>query len=115
MSTHPLSIEGPFGNFADHLLAEELPDLPPDRRQQAVAFSCRRAQEVPTPLQLAIGALSVGVGVASRVVGIERVTSFLRSTRLPFVSELSRMVRSLSFAFVWETWPDTSPSGAVHP
>jgi hypothetical protein len=31
---------------------------------------------------------------------------------LPLVGELARLIRSLGFAFVWETWPDSSPTGA---
>ena len=31
---------------------------------------------------------------------------------LPLVGEFPRLVRSLGFAYIWETWPDTSPSGA---
>ena len=112
MSTRLLSVEGPFGVFADRLLALELPDLPDDRRADAVDFTCRRANEVPSPLKLGISVLTAGVGLAQRVVGDDTTTSFLRGTSLPFVGELSRMVRLLAFAFIWETWPNTSPTGA---
>lgn len=98
--------------FADSLLASELPDLPDERRVDAVAFVCRRAIEVPTPLRLGVMTLSVGAALGQRVAGVERTTAFLRATSLPFVGELARMVRSLGFAFVWETWPATSPTGA---
>ena len=69
----------------------------------------RRADEVPSPLKLGISILTAGVGLAQRVVGDDTTTSFLRGTSLPFVGELSRMVRSLAFAFIWETWPNTLP------
>lgn len=98
--------------FADSLLAVELPDLPDDRRRETVAFVCRRALEVPTPLRLGVTALSVGVAVGHRLAGVERTTGFLRVTALPFVGELARMVRSLGLAFVWETWPSSSATGA---
>lgn len=113
MSGHPLSVAGGFGSFADALLATELPDLPPDRREATVAFVCRRAQEVPTPLRIGVTLLSIGTAVAQRVAGVDRTTTFLRATTVPFVGELARMVRSLGFAFVWETWPATSPTGAA--
>ena len=112
MSTRLLSVEGPFGVFADRLLALELPDLPDDRRADAVEFTCRRADEVPSPLKLGISILTGGVGLAQRVVGVDTTTSYLQGTSLPFVGELSRMVRSLGFAFIWESWPNTSPTGA---
>lgn len=109
----PLSIEGPFGTFADRLLALELPDLAPPARAETVAFVCRRAIQVPSPLQLGLVALSLGVGAAQRIVGWERTTRFLQRTRLPLVGELARMARSLGFAYVWETWPDSTPTGAI--
>jgi hypothetical protein len=56
--------------------------------------------------------LAAGVGLAQRVLGDDRTTRFLQHTTLPFVAELARMVRSLGFTYIWETWPGTSPSGA---
>jgi hypothetical protein len=113
VSDHPLSVEGGFGVFADALLALELPDLPIDRRGETVAFVCRRAAAVPTPLRVGVTGLSLGAGLAQRLIGVDRTTAFLRSTTLPFVGELARMVRSLGFTFIWESWPGTSPSGAA--
>lgn len=113
MSTRLLSIEGPFGAFADRLLTLELPDLPIDRRADTVAFVCRRCAEVPSPLKLGIGTLTIAVGLSERALGIDRTTRFLQTTSVPFVGELARMVRSLGFAFIWESWPTTSPTGAV--
>jgi hypothetical protein len=107
-----LSSEGPFGLFAERLITLELPDLPPVSRAATVSFVCRRANQVPSPLRVGVVGLAAGVGLAQRLLGIERTTRFLRTTRLPFVGELSRMVRSLGFAYIWETWPDSSPTGA---
>jgi hypothetical protein len=115
VSNRLLSAEGPFGAFADRLLALELPDLPADRRAEAVAFACRRAGEVPSPLKLGISTLTIAVGVSQRTIGPDRTTSFLQSTSVPFVGELARMVRSLAFAFIWESWPTTQPTGAAEP
>jgi hypothetical protein len=108
----PLSIEGPFGVFAERLLTLELPDLPSTARDDTVAFVCRRAQQVPTPLRLGVIGLTLAAGLAQRLIGVDRTTRFLQGTSLPFVGELARMVRSLGFAYVWESWPDTSPTGA---
>ena len=112
MTASPLSIDGAFGRFADHLLTIELPDLPPERRADTVAFVCRRAHQVPTPLRLGVLGLSVATGLGQRALGDDRTTRFLQGTRLPFVGELARMVRSLGFAYVWETWPSSSATGA---
>ena len=108
-----LSPDGPFGCFAGHLLARELPDLGDDRRTETVAFVCRRAAQMPTPLRLGLTTLSLGVAASLGLVGPERTTTMLQSTSLPFVGELARVVRSLGFAYIWETWPDTSPTGGA--
>lgn len=110
--SQPLGVDGPFAAFADDLIARELPDLAASRRAETVAFVCRRVRSLPSPLLVGVTLLAVGVGVARRVVSADRVTSVLQTTRLPFVGELSRLVRSLGFTFIWETWPDTTPTGA---
>ena len=68
---------------------------------------------MPSPLKLGITVLVITVGLAQRVFGLEATTRFLQSTSLPFVGELARMVRSLGFAYIWETWPDTTSAGAT--
>jgi hypothetical protein len=108
----PLRPSGPFGRFADDLLQLELPDLPDARRLETVTFVCRRADQIPTPLRLGIIVLTFAVGLAQRALGLRRTTGLLRSTPLPLIGELARMVRSLGFTYVWETWPDTTPTGA---
>jgi hypothetical protein len=113
VTTRPLSAEGPFGRFADRLLTAELPDLPPDRRGDTVAFVCRRADQIPSPLRLGVTLLVVVIGLVQRMIGLERTTSFLRATSFPLVGELARMVRSLGFTYIWETWPASSPTGGV--
>lgn len=112
-TSSPLRPSGPFGRFADDLLTLELPDLPPARRSDTVAFVCRRADQLPAPLRLGLVVLTTGVGLARRVLGDERTTGFLASTSLPLVGELARMVRSLAFAYVWETWPETTATGGA--
>ena len=107
----PLSPSGPFGQTADELLTLELPDLPHARRAESVAFVCRRADQLPAPLRAGLVVLTVIVGVARRLCGCERTTGFLAATSLPFVGELARMVRSLAFAYIWETWPETTATG----
>lgn len=111
--TQPLGVDGTFAAFAGELLERELPDLDVARRSETVGFVCRRVGSLPTPLVLGVTILVAVMGVARRIVGPERVTGFLRATRLPMVGELARLVRSLGFTYVWETWPDTSPTGAV--
>jgi hypothetical protein len=106
-----LTSDAALGLFADRLLTIELPDLPRAARADAVAFVCRRANQMPSPLRIGLVLVCTGVALAQRVAGIDRTTRFLQGSRLPLLGELPRMVRSLAFAFIWETWPDTAPSG----
>ena len=97
--------------FAHELLRIELPDLPDQARSDTVTFVCRRVNQVPSPLRVGVTGLSLGLAAAQRLLGVDRTTRALQRSKLPFVGELGRMVRSLGFAYVWETWPDTSPTG----
>jgi hypothetical protein len=108
-----LTSDGPLGLFADRLLTIELPDLPGPARDDTVAFVCRRAAQMPSPLRLGLVLVCAGVALVQRAVGTERTTRLLQDSRLPLLGELPRMVRSLGFAYIWETWPDTAPSGAT--
>lgn len=108
-----LTSDGALGLFANSLLAIELPDLPATARAETVTFVCRRAGQLPSPLRAGLVLVCTGVGLAQRLAGPDRSTRALQGSSLPLVGELPRMVRSLGFAFIWETWPDTSPSGAI--
>ena len=110
-----LTSDGALGLFADRLLTIELPDLPQPARDQTVAFVCRRANQMPSPLRIGLVLVCAGVALAQRLAGVDRTTRALQDSRLPLLGELPRMVRSLGFAYVWETWPDTSPAGAPSP
>lgn len=110
-----MTSDGALGQFADCLLTIELPDLPQAARVDTVAFVCRRASQMPSPLRLGLELVCIGVGLAQRIAGPDRTTRFLQGSRLPLLGELPRMVRSLAFAYIWETWPDASPSGALPP
>lgn len=107
-----LDVDGPLGEFAATLLAVELPGLPAAARDETVAFVCRRTQQIPGPLRLGVSSLvALAAGVA-RARGWSGVTRRLRTTNLPLLGELARLVRSLGFAYVWESWPDTAPDGS---
>lgn len=103
---------GPIAAFCDCLVAHDLPDLPAERRAAVVAFAGRRIAGLPTPMRVGVGAVSLAVDGASRVVGRPRLTSFLARHPVPFVGDYVRLVRSLALAHVWDSWPNTSPTGA---
>jgi hypothetical protein len=108
-----LTSDGLLGLFADRLLTIELPELPGSARDDTVVFVCRRAGQMPSPLRLGLVLVCAGVALVQRAVGTDRMTRLLQESRLPLLGELPRMVRSLGFAYIWETWPDTAPSGAT--
>jgi hypothetical protein len=108
-----LDVGGPFGQFAERVLAAELPDLPDDRVADTVEFVCHRAARTAGPPRLGVMVLAALLGWSERVIEPARATEFLRHTTLPLVGELARLVRSLAYAYVWETWPGTSPTGAA--
>jgi hypothetical protein len=100
-----------IAEFSAQVVAHDLPDLPPDRRAATVAFAGRRIDGLPSPMRLAVGIVAVVVGVVGRVAGTARVVGLLADRPLPVLGEYVRLVRSLTYAYVWETWPDTSVSG----
>lgn len=99
------------GDVADRLLASDLPDLPTERRSEVVRFVARRVDTMPGLTRL--GVLTIGV-VLRTLLAAPRGWTLVRgvmSVPLPLVGEFPRLVRSLGFAYVWETWPGTTPTG----
>ena len=47
------------------------------------------------------------------VPGSSAFVRFVARVPLPLFGEYVRLIRSLGYAYVWETWPDTLPSGAA--
>ena len=60
----------------------------------------------------AIGFPSIAYTEGCCVGGTRHVVRVLASRPLPVAGEYARLVRSLTYAYVWETWPDTTRSGA---
>ena len=91
----------------------DLPDLPADRRAAVVEFVGRRIRALPSPMRLGVGMVSLVVAGAGRLVGLDRVVGVLATRPLPVLGDYVRLVRSLAYAYVWETWPATAPLGAA--
>ena len=106
---------GPIAAFCDRLVAHDLPDLPEERRATVVAFAGRRIAALPSPMRLGVGVVALAVDGVGRLTGRRRLTSFLAGHPIPVLGEYVRLVRSLALAHVWDTWPDTSPTGAPAP
>lgn len=99
--------------FADGLLAADLPDLAAERRAQAVEFIERRVAVLPSITRFGVLLIGRSVDLAGAVIGHERVRRMVLALPLPLLAEYPRLVRSLGYAFVWETWPDTAVDGGA--
>jgi hypothetical protein len=98
--------------FADRFLAAELPALPPDRRHEVVEFTCRRIDTMASVTRFGVFAVA---GVHRALLGLPggaRLSDLIVRLPLPLAAEYPRLLRSLGFAYVWETWPDTCVDGA---
>jgi hypothetical protein len=112
LMSRPAVLTSPVGRFADALLARDLPALEPGRRSDAVEFIERRVDSLPSVTRLGVVIISQGVDLVRRLVGTERTLDLATGPPLPLLSEYPRLVRSLGYTFVWETWPDTAADGA---
>jgi hypothetical protein len=101
----------PVAAFSDRLLAYDLPGLPSAQRAEVVAFVGRRVARLPSPMRLGVGIVATLVDGVGRLVGADRLARFVGQHPLPVLGEYARLVRSLAFAYVWDTWPATAPDG----
>jgi hypothetical protein len=99
--------------FADRLATVDLPALPTERRAEASTFAGRRYTALPSPMRTGVGVVAIAVAAAGRLAGGGRVVRLLARHELPVVGDYVRLVRSLTTAYVWETWPSTAADGAI--
>lgn len=96
---------------AHDLLRLDLPALGSDRRREVVGFACRRVDELPSTTRVGVLAVASIYRILSTLPGWPRILAGLAGRPLPVLGEYVRLLRSLSAAYVWETWPDTEPDG----
>lgn len=111
LMSRPAAFTSPVGRFADLLLARDLPALDDARRVRVVEFIVRRIDVLPSVTKLGVVIISHAVDLVRRVAGTERMLDVATGLPLPLLSEYPRLVRSLGYTFVWETWPATTPDG----
>lgn len=99
--------------FADGLLSHELPLLADDRRREVIEFIGRRVRVLPSFTRFGVLAIGRSLDIAGMVVGHSNVRRLVTSVPIPLLAEYPRLVRSLGFAYVWETWPDTTVDGGA--
>ena len=94
----------------DAVIGSDLPGLPDDRRREVVAFVDHRFRTLPHHMRLGVAILDAVFTVVHRIVGMSRLAKLSR-VRIPVIAEYFRLIRSLGYAFVWETWPETAADG----
>ena len=62
-------------------------------------------------MRLGVVIIATVVRLLLALPGNEAVLRFLARTPLPLLGEYVRMVRSLGYAYIWETWPATHADG----
>jgi len=100
------------GSFAERLLAIDLPDLAPPKRREVIGFIAHRVDSLPSFTRFGVLVLGFIFRGMVAVPGGWGIASILIKLPLPLVAEYPRLIRSLGFAYVWEHWPDTTPTGA---
>jgi hypothetical protein len=100
------------GGFADRLLAGDLPDLPSERRSEVVSFVARRIDTMPDFTRLGVLVIGAAFRALLALPGGWTLARAVTRLPIPLVGEFPRLVRSLGFAYVWEHWPATTPTGA---
>jgi hypothetical protein len=99
------------GPFADCLLALDLPALDRHRRAEVIEFAARRVDGMPSVMRIGVITIAAGVRVGLALPTGDALVRFLASRPLPLLGEYVRLIRSLAYTFIWETWPDTRPDG----
>jgi hypothetical protein len=100
------------GPFAELLLTADLPQLPNDRRVEVVDFVVGRANAIPSFTRFGVTVIGLFYRALLTSAAGRSVARFLMSRPLPLLGEYPRLIRSLGYAYVWERWPDTLPTGA---
>ena len=101
-----------IGSFAERLLLDDLADLPLLRRALVVEFIAHRVDELPSFTRFGVLALGSFFRVLLAIPGGFSIAKTIIKLPLPLVAEYPRLIRSLAFAYVWETWPTTTSTGA---
>lgn len=99
--------------FAVTLLSHDFPSLPPDRAETTTDFVLRRIATMPSPMRLGVTLIALALRLPMTALGASRTVAAIASTSLPLLGEYVRLHRSLAYAYIWESWPETSPDGAA--
>ena len=96
----------------DLILRHDLPRLPIAHRKTVTAFTIHRLDTLPQHLFWGVGLIAFVLRLIS-LGGGSAFVLWLSHRHIPLVSEFFRLVRSLSYSYIWESWPDTAPDGQL--
>ena len=111
MQTLPVPVIRSIESFARYLAGRELPGLRSTQCDAIVPFVSTRCAGLPSVMRFGVAVISVIFGVLLKVPGGHNIVAWLCDHPLPILGEYPRLIRSLTFAFVFETWPDTQVDG----
>jgi hypothetical protein len=94
------------------ILRSDLPKISADVAEQAANFTVRRIRTLPSHMRIGVTMIAAAVRLIGGV-SPEQFIVRISHTHLPLISEYFRLIRSLSYAFIWETWPDTRHDGSM--
>lgn len=106
-----VSTPNTVARFANGLLSDELPLLSDDRRAEAIDFIGRRVRVLPSFTRFGVLVIGRVIDIVGILIGQSNVRRLVTTLPIPLLAEYPRLVRSLGFAYVWETWPDTTVDG----
>lgn len=95
------------------ILRQDLPKLPVAHRKTVTNFTIHRLDTLPQHLFWGVAVIAFILRMVSLLGGNSLVLWASRQA-IPLVSEFFRLIRSLSYSFVWESWPDTASDGSLY-
>jgi hypothetical protein len=98
--------------FAETLLASDLPGLTDDHLRRTAEFIERRVRVLPSITRFGVRVIGGTVDILGRSIGQQSALTAVTTLPLPLLAEYPRLIRSLGYAYIWETWPDTAVDGA---
>ena len=113
MQTLPALVIRSIETFARFLGERELPGLSPGKRDEIVAFVVARCLGLPSITRFGVAGISLGFGGLFHLPRGRWVLGWLCDHPLPLLGEYPRLIRSLTFAYVFETWPESHANGAT--
>lgn len=95
------------------ILSTDLPQLEPAKLDEVTTFVEQRIAQLVGPAGTAVRIVRAVMSVLLAPPWRGVTQPFLTRSALPALGDFVRLVRSLGYAYIWEHWPDTMPSGAT--